>query len=86
LRCGPAIRAEGSAPGVAKKIKNTTTLIPNHDDSICANAWYDDRDHGFTAAAGRGDRARAHAATQEIERQHGDTIARPGASDTAGRV
>ncbi len=31
----PAMRAAGSAPGVAKKIRNTTMLMPSMTNSIC---------------------------------------------------
>src|ERR1700735_2349478 len=68
----PAMRAEGSAPGVAKKIKNTTTLIPNMTKSICAMRGTMTAIMASPLQPGAGIERVTHAVTQEIERQHGD--------------
>src|ERR1700733_3186089 len=68
----PAIRAEGSAPGVAKKIKNTVTLMPNMTKSICAMRGTMTVFMASLPSPGAGIERVAHAVTQQIERQHGD--------------
>ena len=84
----PAMRAAGSEPGVAKKIRNTSTLMPNITNSI-----WPKRER--TAASMRGQRIRILARGSSASRTPSprmlsastvSTIAMPGASATQGRV
>ena len=58
----PAMRAAGSEPGVAKKIRNTSTLMPNMTNSIWRQPVDDGAEHGGhgsgASRAGRARRAR----------------------------
>jgi len=60
----PAMRAEGSAPGVAKKIKNTVTLMPNMTKSICAMRGTMTVIMASSLQPGAGIERAAHAVTQ----------------------
>ena len=66
------MRAAGSAPGVAKKIRNTSTLMPNITNSIWPSRW--------TRASSirrvpmpifeRGIERVAHAVAEDVEGEH----------------
>ena len=69
----PAMRAAGSEPGVAKKIRNTSTLMPNITNSIWPSRREDGAGHGRQRDPDLGARVErvAHAVAQDVEREHG---------------
>ena len=65
------MRAAGSTPGVAKKIRKTSTLMPNITNSIDEQPADDERDHSSAASAELGARVErvAHAVAEDVERR-----------------
>ena len=82
----PAIRAAGSDPGVAKKIRNTSTEMPNITNSICTSRC---RIVAITPAPqpslNLGSSASRMASPNTFSASTVSTMAIPGASATTGR-
>ena len=82
----PAMRAAGSTPGVAKKIRNTSTLMPNITKSIATQPADDEGDHAAspTRSLARGSSASRTPSPRTLRQSTVSTMAMPGASATHG--